>query len=71
MSHAAECRAELVRHSPERGPPATEALQYWTVLVVFAGETRSSLPGAPFVNGPGSDGLAICLSSEALRRQPR
>jgi len=38
VSHAAECRAELVRQSPERGPPATEAPQYWTVLVVFAGK---------------------------------
>jgi hypothetical protein len=27
-----------VRHNPERGPPATEALRYWTVLAVFAGK---------------------------------
>jgi hypothetical protein len=71
VPHAAECRAELVRQSPERSPPATEALQYWTVLVVFAGKQEVVLLEPPFVNEPGSDGLAICLGSEALRRQPR
>ena len=60
----AERGTGLVCHNPERALGLSRPYDIGQCSL-SSWRTRSSLPGAPFANGPGSDGYATCLRRES------